>query len=58
MPDDRKNRGRQDRARVASEQQYEVEYFAQSTAFPWRMRRRSSKQPARVERMPTSAHDA
>jgi hypothetical protein len=29
MPDDRKNRGRQDRARVASEQQYEVEYFAQ-----------------------------
>jgi hypothetical protein len=29
MPDDRNNRGRQDRTPVAREQQYEVAYFAQ-----------------------------
>jgi Protein of unknown function (DUF3606) len=29
MPDDKTNRGAQDRARVASEEQYEVDYFAQ-----------------------------
>jgi hypothetical protein len=34
MPDDKSDRGKRDRSRVASEQQYEVAYFAKKHGLP------------------------